>query len=43
MAASPELPEEIVGLERVIDIPALAVSIPLAEIYRGIVGQKPHD
>ena len=39
----PELPEEIFGLERVIDIPALAVSIPLAEIYRGIVGRKPHD
>jgi Uma2 family endonuclease len=35
----PELPDEIAGLERVIDIPALAVSIPLEEIYRGIVHQ----
>lgn len=36
----PELPDEIVGLERVIDIPALAVSIPLQEIYRGIARQE---
>jgi Uma2 family endonuclease len=35
----PELPDEIAGLERTIDIPVLAVSIPLAEIYRGIVHQ----
>jgi Uma2 family endonuclease len=33
----PELPEEIEGLGRVVDIPALALSIPLEEIYRGIV------
>ena len=36
----PELPDEIVGAERVIDIPALAVSIPLQEIYRGIARQE---
>jgi Uma2 family endonuclease len=33
----PELPGEIAGLDRAIDIPALALSIPLEEIYRGIV------
>jgi Uma2 family endonuclease len=32
----PELPVEIAGLERVIDIPVLAVSIPLEEIYRHV-------
>jgi Uma2 family endonuclease len=32
-----ELPDEIQGLERVIDIPALRVSIVLGDIYRGIV------
>jgi Uma2 family endonuclease len=37
----PELPDEISGLERTIDIPALASSIPLAEIYRGIVPHEP--
>src|SRR5262245_20886514 len=39
----PELPNEIAGLERTIDIPALAVSIPLREVYRGIVPQEPGD
>jgi Uma2 family endonuclease len=39
----PELPDEIAGLERVIDIPALAVTIPLEEIYRGIVHQEAGD
>jgi hypothetical protein len=38
--ASPNCPTRFVGLERVIDIPALAVSIPLEEIYRGIVRQE---
>ena len=33
----PEQPDEVIGLERSINIPALGVSIPLAEIYRGIV------
>lgn len=33
----PELPAEISGLGRSIDIPALSVSIPVAEIYSGIV------
>jgi len=37
----PELPDEIAGFERMIDIPALAASIPLAEIYRGIVPHEP--
>jgi Uma2 family endonuclease len=37
----PEFPAEIAGLESVIDIPALSVSIPLQEIYRGIVPQEP--
>jgi Uma2 family endonuclease len=32
----PELPDDISGLERSIGIPALGVSIPLAEVYRGI-------
>ena len=32
-----QLPEEILGSERVIDVPALGVSIPVADIYRGIV------
>ncbi len=39
----PDLPSELAGLERVIDIPALAVSIPLEEIYRGIVHQGPDN
>jgi Uma2 family endonuclease len=33
----PEMPSEIAGLGRSIGIPSLAVSIPLEEIYRGIV------
>jgi Uma2 family endonuclease len=37
----PELPNEIGGLERSIDIPALAVSVPLEEIYRGVLNQEP--
>jgi Uma2 family endonuclease len=37
----PDLPDEVAGLKRVIDIPALAVSIPLEEIYRGVLNQKP--
>jgi Uma2 family endonuclease len=32
----PESPDEVVGLERRIDIPPLSLSISLAEIYRGI-------
>jgi Uma2 family endonuclease len=35
--AMPELPSEIAGPDGVIDIPTLALSIPLEEIYRGIV------
>lgn len=35
----PELPNEIEGQGGVIEIPALALSIPLEEIYRGIVGE----
>jgi Uma2 family endonuclease len=35
----PELPHEIAGLDRLIAIPGLALSIPLEEIYRGIVHQ----
>ena len=41
--AIPELPVEIAGLERTIDIPALAVSIPVEEIYRGIVHPEPNN
>jgi Uma2 family endonuclease len=33
----PDLPREIAGLEQVIGIPALALSIPLAEVYHGVV------
>lgn len=36
--AFPAQPEEIAGLDGVIDIPALGVTLPLAEAYRGIVG-----
>src|SRR5262245_50921493 len=32
-----ELPDEVQGLDRVIDVPALGVAIPVADIYRGIV------
>ena len=35
--AMPEMPSEAAGLERSIDIPGLNLSIPLNEIYRGIV------
>jgi Uma2 family endonuclease len=33
----PELPEEISGLGRSIDIAALGLTVPLEEIYRGVV------
>jgi Uma2 family endonuclease len=33
----PEHPDEVLGLQRNIDIPALGVSIPLAEIYRDVI------
>lgn len=36
----PQLPAEVSGLERAIDIPALGVSILLAEIYRGIIDRR---
>ena len=36
----PEMPSEIAGLGRSIDIPALGVSIPLEEVYRGVVHQE---
>lgn len=39
----PELPAEICGVECTIDIPTLGVSLPLEEIYRGIVHQGPHE
>ncbi|MFZ1105327.1 MAG: Uma2 family endonuclease [Hyphomicrobiaceae bacterium] len=39
--AIPEMPSEAAGLERSIDIPGLTLSIPLDEIYRGIV--RPND
>ena len=32
-----ELPAEVGGVDRVIDVAALGVSLPLADIYRGIV------
>jgi Uma2 family endonuclease len=32
----PELPHEVAGLGRRLDIPALSLSIPLEEIYRGV-------
>jgi Uma2 family endonuclease len=35
--AFPELPAEIEGLERTVDVPALSLSIPLEEVYRGII------
>lgn len=35
-----ELPEEISGLAGSVDVPSLALSIPLDEIYRGIVRQS---
>jgi Uma2 family endonuclease len=39
----PELPAEISGFGRSIDIPALGVSIPLKEIYRGIIHHDATD
>jgi Uma2 family endonuclease len=33
----PGLPQEIQGAEQVIDVPALGLSLPIREIYRGIV------
>jgi hypothetical protein len=41
--AIPELPDEIAGTERSIDIPVLAASIPLGEIYRGIASRTAGD
>jgi Uma2 family endonuclease len=36
--AFPKLPSEIAGRDRAIDIPALGISLPLGDIYRGIGG-----
>lgn len=39
LRAGDGIPEMPAGLERSIDIPALGVSIPLREVYRGVVDQ----
>jgi Uma2 family endonuclease len=36
-----EQPDELAGLRRTIDLPELGVSIPLDEVYRGIVPRDP--
>lgn len=36
--AFPAQPVEIEGLDGIISVPALGVTLPLAEIYRGIAG-----
>jgi Uma2 family endonuclease len=38
-----ELPEEILGSERTIRIAALGLSVPVAEVYRGIVPDRNGD